>query len=130
MILADVKDFLKTKIDCPHWYVGKRDMAKEQSITIYPTQGPAPVVPVGGLKNSSYRTKAVSVLVHWGRNCTPAEEKAQEVYDCLLGQGGVIGGKEVIKFDMRTDVPVGVGTDEKGFYEYVINFVIYYKKER
>lgn len=130
MILADVKDFLKTKIDCPHWYVGKRDMAKEQSITIYPTKGPAPIVPVGGLKNSSYRTKAVSVLVHWGRNCTPAEEKAQEVYDCLLGQAGVTGGREVVKFDLRTDAPIGMGTDEKGFYEYVINFVIYYKKER
>lgn len=130
MTLADVKEFLKRKVECSNWYVGKRDSGKEQSITIYPTQGPIPIVPIGGLHNSSYGTKAVSVLVHWGRNCTPAEEKAQEVYECLLGQRGVIGGREVIKFDMRTDAPVGVGTDEKGFYEYVINFVIYYKKER
>lgn len=130
MTLADVRDFLKSKIDCPYWYVGKRDTAKEQSITVYPTQGPVPVLPIGGLKNASYGTKTVSVLIHWGRSCTPAEEKAQEVYDCLFGQNGTIGGREIIKFDIRTDAPIGVGTDEKGFYEYVINFVIYYKKER
>lgn len=128
MTLADVRDFLKSKIDCPHWYAGKRDMGKEQSITVYSTQGPVPVIPIGGLKNSSYGTKAVSVLIHWGRYATPAEIKAQEVFDCLFGQAGIIGGQEVVKFDLRTDAPVGVGTDEKGHYEYVINFVIYYKK--
>lgn len=130
MTLANVKDFLKAHIDCPHWYVGKRDDAQAQSITVYPTQGPASAIPIGGLNNSSYGTKSVSVLIHWGKSCTPAEEKAQEVYDCLFGQGGVIGGHEVIKFDLRTDAPLGVGTDDKGYYEYVINFVIYYKKVR
>lgn len=128
MTLAEVKDFLKGEIACPNWYVGKRDTAKEQSITVYPTQSPAPVVPIGGIHNSSYATKAVSVLVHWGKACTPAEEKAQEVYDVLFGRSGTIGGKEVIKFDIRTSEPVGMGTDDKGVYEYVINFVIYYKK--
>ena len=29
---------------------------------------------------------------------------------------------------MRTSEPVGIGTDDKGVYEYVINFIIYYKK--
>ena len=47
MTLAEVKDFLKSKIDCPNWYVGKRDEAKENSITVYPTQGPVPVIPIG-----------------------------------------------------------------------------------
>lgn len=128
MTLAEVKDFMKGRIECPNWYAGKRDEAKEKSITIYPTQGPAPVIPIGGIKNSSYGTKAVSVLVHWGSSCTPAEEKAQEVYDLLFGHSGLIGEKEVVKFDMRTDGPVGLGTDSKGIYEHVINFVIYYKK--
>ena len=77
---------------------------------------------------SSYGTKAVSVLVHWGKYCTPAEEKAQEVFNALFGQSGKIAGKEVVKFDMRTSEPVGIGTDDKGVYEYVINFIIYYKK--
>lgn len=128
MTLAEVKDYLKSRINCPNWYVGKRDAAKEQSITIYPTESPAPVIPIGGISNSSYTSKAVSVLVHWGKACTPAEKKAQEVYDMLFGQSGVIGGKEVVKFNMRTSEPVGMGTDDKGVYEYVINFVIYYKR--
>lgn len=127
MTLADIKDFLKTKIECPHWYAGKRDRVQEYSITVYPTQTPAPHIPIGGLGNSRYGTKGASVLVHWGKSCTPAEQKAQEVYGCLLGQAGVIGGKEVIMFDMRTE-PVGLGTDSKGYYEFVINFVVYYRK--
>lgn len=128
MTLADVKDFLKEKIDCPNWYVGKRDDAKEQSITVYPTQGPAPVIPIGGLPNSTYAAKAVSVLVHWGKYATPAEEKAQEVCSAIFGQQGTIGGKTIVKYDMRTSEPLGMGTDDKGVYEYVINFVIYYNR--
>lgn len=128
MTLSEIKDFLKTKIGCPHWYVGKRDQAQEYSITVYPTQGPAPRIPIGGLENVWYETKAASVLVRWGDSCTPAEQKAQEVYDCLFGKTGVIGGREVIMFDMRTSEPVGMGTDDKGYYEFVINFVVYYWK--
>ncbi|MCU0079338.1 minor capsid protein [Extibacter muris] len=128
MTLADVKDYLKNRIICPNWYVGKRDKDKEQSITVYPTQGPVPRIPIGGLEQSRYGTKVASVLVHWGKSYTPAEQKAQEVYDCLFGQAGVIGGKEVIMFDMRTSEPVGLGTDGKGYYEFVINFVVYYRK--
>lgn len=128
MTLADVKDFLKEKIECPNWYTGKRDNTKEQSITIYPTQGPSPVIPIGGMANSSYTTKAVSVLVHWGKYATPAEEKAQEVYNAVFAQQGTIGGKKIIKFDVRTTEPIGMGTDDKGVYEYVINFVIYYNR--
>ena len=82
------------------------------------------------MKNRSYDTKAVSILIHWGANAVQAEAKAQEIYDVLYGQIGVIGGYRIVKFDMRTDAPVSVGTDEKGIYEYVINFVIYYRKER
>lgn len=126
--MSEVKDYLKAHIDCPHWYVGKRDAAQEQSITVYPTQGPALPIPIGGLQNASYATKTVSVLVHWGRSCTPAEQKAQQVYDLLAGQSGNIGGKEIIMFSMRSGEPIGMGTDDKGYYEFVINFVIYYRK--
>lgn len=128
MILKEVKDYLKERIDCPHWYVGKRDQEQEYSISVYPTQGPAPRIPIGGLEKSRYGTKAVSVLVHWGTSYTPAEQVAQEVYDCLFGQNGSIGRDEVIMFDMRTSEPVGMGTDSKGCYEFVINFVVYYRK--
>lgn len=128
MTLADIKDYLKANIECDQWYVGKRDMNKEESITVYPTTPAASRIPVGGIINTSYAVKAASVLIHWGQSATPAELKAKEVYDLLYGQQPIIGQKQVIKIDLRTAEPVGMGTDAKGFFEYIINFLIYYKK--
>lgn len=130
MTLEEVKDWLKTVVQSPRWYVGKINGNDRQCIGVYPTQGPSRPIPIGGMKNRSYDTKAVSILVHWGDNAVQAEAKAQEIYDVLYGQTCTISGQPVVMFDMRTDAPVSVGTDEKGIYEYVINFVIYYRKER
>lgn len=129
MTLADVKDYLKSQITCENWYVGKIDANQEYCIGIYPTEPPAPVVAIGGVKNTTYATKAVSILIHWGKSFTPAEVKAREVFDLLFGQNPVIGKRETIKIDFRTAEPIGIGTDENGIYEHVINFVIYYRKE-
>ena len=79
MTLIDVLDFLEEKVDCPNWYAGKRSDTAEKSITVYPTDGVAPVLPLGGVDQASYATKAVSVFVHWGKNVTAAEVKAQQI---------------------------------------------------
>lgn len=128
MLLSEVRDFLKTKIDCPQWYSGKIDASKEQCIGLYSVQGPKPNIALGGLANTSYSTKAISILVHWGNNSNIAEQKAQEVFDALFGKSAVIGGKRVINFDMRTSEPISVGTDSNGIYEYVIETIIYYER--
>ena len=128
MLLSEVRDYLKTKIDCPQWYSGKIDASKEQCIGLYGVQGPRPNIALGGLANTSYSTKAISILVHWGNNSNIAEQKAQEVFNAIFGQDGVIGGKRVIQFDMRTSEPISVGTDSNGIYEYVIETVIYYER--
>ena len=128
MLLSEVKDYLKTKIECPQWYSGKIDGTVEQCIGIYSVKGPAPNIALGGLANTSYSTKAISILVHWGKNSNVAEQKAQEVYNSLFGQDGNIGGHKVIKFDMRTSEPIGVGTDSNGIYEYVIETIIYFER--
>lgn len=130
MTLEDVKDWLKTVVEAPRWYIGKINGNDKQCIGVYSTHGPARPIPVGGLKNRSYDTRAISILIHWGSDAVQAEAKAQGIYDALYGQTSVIGGHQVVMFDMRSDAPVSVGTDEKGIYEYVINFVIYYRKER
>lgn len=130
MTLEEVKDWLKSVTESPKWYVGKINGNDKQCIGIYSTQGPMRPVPVGGLKNRSYDTRAVSILIHWGTDAVQAETKAQEIYNALYGQTGVIDGYQIVMFDMRADAPVSVGTDEKGIYEYVINCVIYYRKER
>ena len=128
MLLNEVRDYLKTKTDCPQWYIGKIDGTKEQCIGIYNVQGPKPSIALGGLVNTSYSTKAISILVHWGKNANIAEQKSQEVYNSLFGQDAVIGNKRVIKFDMRSSEPIGVGTDSNGIYEYVIETIIYYER--
>lgn len=128
MTLTEVKDWLKTKIDCPNWYTGKADTSKEQCIAVYSIQGPKPNIALGGLSNTSYSTKAISILVHWGKNNTAAEEKAQEVYNAMFGQPAIIAGHRIINFDIKTSEPIGVGTDENGIYEYVINTYIIYER--
>ena len=128
MLLSEIREYLKTIIDCPQWYIGKIDNSKEQCIGIYSRIGLAPNIAIGGLENTSYATKAISILVHWTKNCNAAEIKAQEVYNSLFCQGATIGGKRIIKFDMRTPEPISVGTDSNGVFEFVIETVIYYER--
>ena len=128
MTLKEVTEYLKGLVQCGKWYRGKLFGNDEHCIGVFPTQGPAPTIPIGGITNSSYKAKAVSLLIHWGKDIDEAENKAQEVFRNLYGQEHEIGGKRVVKLDFRTSEPVGIGTDDKGIFEYVINFVIYYSK--
>lgn len=127
MLLSEIREYLKTKVESPQWYLNKVG-DKEQSITIYNTTGPVPVIAIGGLENTSYTTKTISILVHWGKDSNKAELKAQEVYSALFGQDGIIGEKRVVQFKMKTDSPIYVGTDSEGIIEYVIETIIYYER--
>jgi hypothetical protein len=128
MLLTEIKDYLKTVISCPQWYTGKIDGTVEQCIGIYSREGLKANIALGGLTNTSYSTKAISILVHWGKNSNTAEQKAQEVYNALFAQSAVIGSKRVIEFDMDKSEPIGVGTDTNGYYEYVIDLIIYFER--
>lgn len=127
MLLSEIREYLKTKIDSPQWYLNKAG-DKEESITIYNTTSQAPRIALGGLEQTSYTTKAISILVHWGKDSNKAELKAQEVYNSFFGQCGIIGDKRVIQFKMKTDSPIYVGTDIEGIIEYVIETIIYYER--
>ena len=128
MLLSDVREYLKAKVESPQWYLNKMGGTKEESITIYNSIGPAPRMALGGLENTSFTTKAISILVHWGKDSNKAELKAQEVYNAFFGQDGTIGGKRIIQFKMKTDAPIYVGTDSEGIIEYVIETIIYYER--
>ncbi|MEG1004339.1 MAG: minor capsid protein [Clostridium sp.] len=128
MLLSKVREYLKTKIECPQWYIGKIDGTKEQCIGIYSIQGSKPNIALGGLANTSYSTKAISILVHWGKNANIAEKKAQELYNALFGQDAIIGNKRVIQFSMKTTEPISVGTDKNNVYEYVIEVNIIHER--
>lgn len=127
MLLSEIRDYLKSKVNSPQWYLNKVG-DKEESITIYNTVGPAPRIALGGVEQTSYTTKAISILVHWDKDSNKAELKAQEVYNAFFGQDGTIGGKRIIQFKMKTDSPIYVGTDTEGIIEYVIETIIYYER--
>lgn len=117
-----------TKIESPQWFLNKMTKQTEQCIAIYNSTGSAPRIAIGGLDNTSYTSKSISLLVHWGKSPSQAEAKAKEVYDSLFGQSAIIGGKRVIMFDMRTTEPISVGTDSEGIYEFVIEVNIIYER--
>lgn len=128
MTLAEVRDWMKTQVDCLNWYIGKADTKEQKTISLYNLNNGTPVIAIGGLANTSYAVKAISILVRWTKNADTAEQKALEVYATLFGQPAVINGKRVISFQMRTPEPVSVGTDDAGVFEYVIEVTIYYER--
>lgn len=128
MTLKEIKDWIKTVVDCPQWYIGKIDGGKEFCIGLYNIQGPPPNIALGGLDNTSYGIKAISILIHWGKNPDTAEQKAQEVYKRLFGEIAIIGDKRVIQFEMKSSEPINVGTDTNNIYEYVIETIINYER--
>ncbi|MEG0157665.1 MAG: minor capsid protein [Anaerovoracaceae bacterium] len=130
MMVKDIKNYLKSSVPCPNWYVGRIDGKKEQCIGVYTARTqPKPVpIAIGGVENTTYNKLGVEILVHWGEAPTDAEEKAQSVYKALYGQNPVIGGKRVIKIDLNTSCPVYAGVDENGIYEFVVGAVIYYER--
>lgn len=126
MNLSQIRDWLKTVVDCPQWYLGSMGRA-DRCITLYNTSGPAPKIAVGGLPMTGYAIKPISILVHWGKSASAAETKAQEVYDSLFGQTAEINGKRAW-FYMTQPAPVGVGVDSEGIHEYVIETRIYHER--
>lgn len=107
-------------------YIGKLDNKKDCSIGVYhrKADGP-PEVPLGGMQYRSYEITPVSLLIHWNKSVSAAEDAAIKLYEKLTNETSpVIGDKEIRFFAMQTPGPVDVGTDDSGIYEYVIWFDI------
>lgn len=128
MNLSEIRDWMKTVIDCPQWYLNSMAGKVDKCITLYNTTGSPSRIVVGGLSATGYMIKPISILVHWGKSASAAEEMAQEVYDALFGQTATIGGKRVIMFRMPQSGPVSVGVDGEGIHEFVIETHIYHER--
>ena len=84
---------------------------------------------VGGLNNSSYRVKSVSILVHWNTSVRDTEKTAGQLYNMLRDMNHItINDTKVFFTKMLVDEPVDVGTDDKGIFESVIELDIYYER--
>lgn len=128
ILLADVKDWLKTVFEADHYYTGKLDNKKDKSIGVYQRSFYAPKrYAIGGFKK--YDVKSVSVLVHWNNNSKETEQAAYELFKILETQKQFkIKDTFVDYISMQVTEPADVGTDEKGICERVIWFDIYYER--
>lgn len=128
MALKEVKDFLKSKVEVENWKIGTYDTSKDKTVCVRNLTSSRSVLAIGGLNNTSTRTKGISVVVHWNKNPDETERISQEIYSCFYGQKPLINDKQVVLCQMRSDEPISLGTDANGIYEYVIEMWITYKE--
>lgn len=130
--IGDVRDYIAGLgiADNNNVYCGKLDNKKDKSIGVYnlSRQRP-PQTAVGGLNNSSYRIKSISILVHWNTSVRDTEKAAEQLYNMLRDTNNkIINDKKFLFTKMQVDGPVDVGTDDKGIFESVIELDIYYER--
>lgn len=130
--IGDVRDYIAGLgiADNTNVYCGKLDDKKNKSIGVYNNNKQRSVqMAIGGIKNSSYRVKSVSVLVHWNKSVRDTEKAAEQLYNMLRDTKRVtINGTRVFFTKMQVDEPVDVGTDDNGIFEMVIELDIYYER--
>ena len=130
MTLDEIRDWLKTLKAAENYYIGRLENKKEYSIGVYEGEAAGrPVIAIGGRQNSSYDVRTVSLLLHWNRIKKESEIAARELWNKLIEVNDEDAGENHIQYlQMTVPEPVGVGTDESGVYEYVINFKLYYRR--
>lgn len=126
--LSDVREWLKTLGEAEHYYIGKLDNKKDKSIGVYQLKRSAPpVTALGGA--STYDIKSVSVLIHWTKNADETEKAAYNLFSKLLNiKDLTINNTQVYFLAVNVPEPIDVGTDDKGIYERVIEFDLYFKR--
>lgn len=132
--LLDIAEMLAQlqAADRDHIFVGMMPRKKPHSIGVYHNKrsGGKKVIAVGGKKCSSYNIKKVSFLVHWDEREGDTEVAAARVYEVLEGLRNVtVNGKKILFAQLSDNEPIGVGTDDDGIYEMVIEADIYYERE-
>ena len=130
--IGDVRDYIAGLgiADNNNVYCGKLDNKKDKSIGVYNLNRQRPLqTAVGGLNNSSYRIKSISILVHWNTSVRDIEKAAEQLYNMLRDTNNkIINDKKLLFTKMQVDGPVDVGTDDKGIFESVIELDIYYER--
>ena len=130
--LADIRDWLKTRDNkADNYYIGKLDNKKDKSIGIYQLKNSMPPrICLGGLENTSYEIKPISILIHWNANARETEEFSCKLYKEILNQKSVvINGHHIKYLQLLNNEPIDVGTDDKNIYERVIELNFYYERK-
>lgn len=123
---TQIKDYLKTIIECPNWFVGKMDENQEQAIAIYANKRQ--------LEDSSkfkqlktYGILPVTLLLRWTKYYNTAEEKASKIYELLDCSSFFIGDYNC-SIECLYNGPIDLGTDENNVYKFSIELNLLYRK--
>lgn len=130
MILnREVMNWLKLMFpDVPKWGVSFINKEHEKVIGVYSRRN-GRVQPQAVGMSSGYGIKSITILIHWGKGATPCEEQANMIYERLqeCSTNEQIGGHNC--WIEANQLPVMIGKDENGYFEAVLDFDIYYRKE-
>ena len=133
LYLEDIRDYIASLniTDDEHVYMGKMDNKREKSIGVYHLNRASPQkIPLGGLKNSSYDTKNISVLIHWNKSPRETEKASVKLFNMLSeAEEETINQKKIKFISLLTDEPKDVGTDDDGVYEMVIEAGFIYERK-
>lgn len=130
--IGDVRDYIAGLgvTESENVYCGKLEVGKDKSIGVYNLKraGPAKIA-IGGIKNTSYRIKPVSILIHWNKSLRDTEKASYRLFDALMDTKNIKINGTAIKFtQMQCGEPIDVGTDDEGVYEMVIELDFYYER--
>lgn len=130
MMVSDFVEYLKEQFPDVKFYNGTINKSDTECIGVYLKGGPAPTIALGGVKNTSYGTIPVSILVHWSESSSKCERKALDVYNHLFGLSNVeMNGKNVRTVQLIDPHPVDIARDSNNICEMVIRANIIYSKE-
>lgn len=130
MMLSDVRDYIDSLGLSDHVYMGKLDAKQEKSIGVYNSKHVhAYQTAIGGPALESYKTKYVTLLVHWNKSPRDTEKAAMAVFDAVRQTRETKINDETIKFIQPLYDIQDVGTDDAGVYEMVIEVAVIFSKK-
>ena len=131
LTLGDIRNYLAGLGIADQVYIGQLNNKKDHSIGVYHRKGSGPpVTALGGIENSSYDIRRISLLIHWDKDVNASERTAYELYNKLQNVSSLnIGDTHVNFLILQTPEPEDVGTDDNGVYEYVIWMDFVYQRK-
>lgn len=128
MLLKDIKNYMQTNINSPHWSIGAIDTTKEKTIAILGKEYNSKPIALGGMKNATYKTKTIEIVIRWNDE-EEAERMAQQMYDMFALQPKIVNGIDIVTCVIKNDTPVNTVVSQSGAIEYRSEVTIAYKEK-